>query len=350
MDYYKGLLNSLDRGLVSPVYLFFGEEEYLKEKAVQRFKEKLLPQAADFNLDLLDGEETELSTVVTLAENLPFMAERRLLIVKNAPWFSGKGKNKEEDSDNSKSGGAEEKLLTYLSNPAVTTCLVFIAKDTVDRRKKLFKAVSSAGQAIDFKMLKPAELITWVNQMIKMAGKKIEPAAARALVEANGKWGLLNLENEVKKLLAFLGEGQEITLQDVREVGVTNIEQNIFNVVDDTVAGHTAKALTGIRDLLAMKEQPPKILALLSRQFRISLQVSALIGEGCPEREVAGKLGLHDFVVKKALTQVRNSGTKKLQWALEQIAAIDADIKKGQQDFLPAMENMLIKFNQMKAI
>lgn len=349
MEYYKGLINSLDRGVVSPVYLFFGEEEYLKEKALQRFKEVLLPLAADFNLDILDGEETDPSTVVALAENLPFMAERRVLIVKNTPWFSSKGKGKDsEESVEGKKGGAESSLLAYLSNPAPTTCLIFVTREAVDRRKKLFKAVGGAGQAIDFKALKPVELVTWVNQRVKSAGKKIDPAGARALVEANGKLGLLNLENELAKLLTYIGEGQEISAQAVREVGVTNLEQNIFNVVDDTLAGHTAKALQGIRDLLALKEQPPRILALLSRQFRIALQVQALSQEGCPEREVAGKLGLHDFVVKKAQAQVRSIGVTRLQWALEQMATIDSDIKKGQQEFLPALENMLLQFTQRK--
>ncbi len=350
MEYYKGLMNSLARGQVSPVYLFYGEEEYLKEKIVEKFKEVLLPQAADFNLDVVDGEETEPFTVVSLAENLPFMAERRLVIVKNTPWFSAKGKARdggERAEEDHKTGGKEAPLLDYLSNPSPSTCLVFMTGDAVDRRKKLFKAVGSAGQAIEFKALKPAEMVSWLAQKIKAAGKKIDPAAARALVEANGKLGLLNLENEAEKLLRYLGEEPEITLLDVRQVGVTNVEQNIFTVVDEAVAGHTSNALTGIRELLAMKEQPPKILAMLARQLRIAIQVDALVREGCPEREVAGKLGLHDFVVRKALHQARKSGSRKLEWALEQMAGIDADIKKGQQDFLPAIETTLIKFSRL---
>ncbi|MEW6696385.1 MAG: DNA polymerase III subunit delta [Bacillota bacterium] len=350
MEYYKGLLNSLARGQVSPVYLFFGEEEYLKERAVQKFKEVLLPQAADFNLDIVDGEETDLTTVVSLAENLPFLAERRLIIVKNAPWFSGKGKARdggEESAEENRAGGKEAVLLQYLSSPSPTTCLIFTARETVDRRKKLFKAIGTAGQAVEFKPLKPAEMVAWVSQRIKAAGKKIDPAAARSLVEANGKLGLLNLANEAEKILCYLGEETEVTSQVVMQVGVINIEQNIFTVVDEAVAGHTSHALTGIRELLALKEQPPKILAMLARQLRIAIQVDALVREGCPEREVAGKLGLQDFVVRKALSQARKSGSRKLEWALEQMASIDAGIKKGRQDFLPAIETTLIKFSRL---
>lgn len=348
MEYYKGLINSLQRGVVAPVYLFCGEEEYLKEKAVEKFKEYLLPQAADFNLDLLDGEETEISTVISLAENLPFMAERRLVIVKNAPWFSGgKGKGKEEaaESGEAKVTGKDAVLLEYLNNPAPTTCLIFVARDAVDRRKKAYKAIAAKGQAIDFKMLKTTEMIAWVNQVVKASGKRIDAIAARALVEANGKLGLLNLANEIKKVISYLGTEQEITATAVQEVGTINIEQNIFLVVDDAVAGHTAKALSGIRELLSLKEQPPKILALLARQLRIALQANALLRSGCQEREIAGKMGLPDFVIKKALSQVRRGGSPRIEWALGQIAAIDADIKKGQRDFLPAIETMLIQFN-----
>ncbi|PHJ37173.1 hypothetical protein P378_17880 [Desulforamulus profundi] len=87
MEYYKGLMNSLARGQVSPVYLFYGEEEYLKEKIVEKFKEVLLPQAADFNLDVVDGEETEPFTVVSLAENLPLWRNGDWLLSKIPPGF-----------------------------------------------------------------------------------------------------------------------------------------------------------------------------------------------------------------------------------------------------------------------
>lgn len=347
MEYYKGLINSLQRGVISPVYLFCGEEEYLKEKAVEKFKEYLLPQAADFNLDLLDGEETEISTVISLAEDLPFMAERRLIIVKNAPWFSGKGKGKEgaAESGGAKGTGKDTVLLAYLNNPALTTCLIFMAREAVDRRKKTYKAIAAQGQVIDFKMLKTTQMIAWVNQVVKASGKRIDASAARALVEANGKLGLLNLANEIKKVISYLGTEQEITATAVHEVGTINLEQNIFTVIDEAVLGHTSKALNGIRELLSLKEQPPRILALLARQLRIALQANALLRSGCPEREIAGKMGLPDFVVKKALAQVRRGGSLRIKWALEQTANIDADIKKGRRDFLPAIEMMLIEFN-----
>lgn len=347
MEYYQGLINSLARGQVAPVYLFYGEEEYLKEKAVAKFKEHLLPQAVDFNLDVLDGEETELTTVVSLAENLPFMAERRLVIVKNAPWFKGKAKGSaDQSSGEDKSAGKEGPLLNYLNQPAPTTCLIFVTGDSVDRRKKLFKAVESAGKAVDFKALKANEMAAWVTNQVKARGKKIDAMAVRALVEANGKLGLLNLANEVEKLITYVGEAKDISLTDVQQVGVTNLEQNIFTVVDEAVSGNTAQAITGIKELLALKEQPVKILAMLARQFRLAIQVEALVRTGCPEREVAGKLGLHDFVVRKALAQARKSSTAKLEWALERLAAMDAEIKKGQQDFLPAIANTLIRLSQ----
>jgi len=349
MEYYKSLLNSLERGVVSPVYLFYGEEEYLKEKALAKFKEVLLPQAADFNLDILDGETIEPSTVVSLAENLPFMAERRLVIVKNAHWFKGKGKVKvaeEKPEEENKSSGKEGPLLTYLSQPSPTTCLIFVVGDTVDRRKKLFKYVESVGNAIDFKALKPADLVSWVINRVKTGGKKMNAAAARTLVEANGKLGLLNLEKEVEKLMTYVGGSTEITMEDVNQVAVANVEQNIFTVVDQAVSGNASKALYGIRELLALKEQPPKILAMLARQFRLALQVASLAEEGCTDKEVARKLGLHDFAVRKALLQAKKTGMAKLAWAMEQLAQIDADIKKGRQEFLPAIENILITLNR----
>lgn len=350
MEYYVGLSNSLERGLLAPVYLFYGEEDYLKEKAIRLFKERLLPDIADFNFDILDGDGVEASTVVSLSENLPFLAEKRLVVVKNSPWFKGKAKSKGNEikgEDSEKSSAKEDSLLHYLSNPSPTTCLIFVTGNNVDRRKKLFKVVEAAGRAVDFKALKPAELVSWVVDRFKQAGKKIPPIAARSLVEANGKLGLMNLNNEVEKLMTFTWDKKEVTLQDVEMVAVPNLEQNIFYVVDEAVSGNFPKALAGIRELLTMKEAPPKILSMLGRQFRLAIQAEALVLEGCPERELAGKLGVQDFVARKALGQARRSGSTRLEAALEQLAEIDAGIKRGQLEFLPAIENAMLKLSRI---
>ncbi|MDO7788250.1 DNA polymerase III subunit delta [Desulforamulus aquiferis] len=352
MEYYVGLKNSLERGIIAPVYLFHGEEEYLKEKAISMFKDYLLPGAADFNLDIIDGEGTgtEISTVISLAENLPFLAEKRLVIVKKAPWFKGKGKSKVTGAKvekQDKSDGNEELFFKYLNDPSPSTCLIFVTGDPVDRRKKLFKAIESSGRVIDFKSLKAAEMVNWVIERFKHAGKKISPPAARLLVDANGRLGLMNLYNEVEKLMTFAWDKKEVSPQDVEMVVVLNLEQNIFTVVDEAVVGNLSRALAGIRELLTLKEPPVKILTMLGRQFRLAIQAEALVKEGCPERELAGRLGVHDFVARKALGQARKSGPARLRYALEQLSSMDAAIKKGRQDFLPAIENTLINLNRI---
>lgn len=348
MQYYEGLINSLKRGLVAPVYLFYGEEEYLKERALENFIHHLLPQAADFNLDILDGTEVEPASVVALAENMPFFADKRLVLVKNSPWFKGADKTKGNEAKikEEKNSGKEEPLLNYLANPSPSTCLIFTAGASVDRRKKLYKTIETVGQAIDFKALKPVEMTSWVIDKCKAQGKKINSTAAKNLVEANGKLGLLNLYNEVEKIITYAGERTDITISDVEAVAVKNIDQNIFAVVDDAVSGNLAKALGGINDLLAMKEPPQKILSMLGRQFRLALLADALVQENKSEREIASMLGVHDFVAKKSVLQARRSGTSKLEWALEQLVLIDAGIKKGKHDFLPALENTLINISQ----
>ena len=97
---YQSLLNSIERGVLSPVYLLYGDEDYLQELLVHKLKEHLVsPGFGAFNLDELDGEKAAPGQIVGSANTLPVFAQKRLVIVKNPPFFqTGKIDNEEERS------------------------------------------------------------------------------------------------------------------------------------------------------------------------------------------------------------------------------------------------------------
>ncbi|MGQ9824689.1 MAG: DNA polymerase III subunit delta, partial [Desulfotomaculales bacterium] len=184
---YQVFLKKLEKGQFAPVYLFSGEEDYLRAQACRELAGRLLPgEAAQFNLDLVDGEETPLEEVVALTRTAPFFGARRVVIVRHAPYFAGRGKKAAAPGDRDAAGSpegakeavsaGEKSLLEYLRNPSKTVCLVFETGLPADRGKKIFQAVKAAGEVIEFTRPKKEELVGWLLRRAAREGKKMAPA------------------------------------------------------------------------------------------------------------------------------------------------------------------------------
>lgn len=352
MQAYLDLLRKLEKGQVAPVYLFCGEEDYLRAQACRELTGRLLTgETAQFNLDFVDGEETSLEKVVALARTAPFFSSRRLVIVRHAPYFAGRGKKAAGPGDRDVAGPPEEakeavsagekSLLEYLCDPSKTACLVFETGLPVDGRKKIFQAVKAAGEVIEFARLHREELNRWLLKNAARAGKKMDPAAADLLVSRVGP-GMTLLANELQKLIAHTGEREAITREDVLLLSPRLTEENIFAVMDSLGERRAQKALAGIRDLLAAGEPPPVILAMVARQFRLLLQGKELAERGAKASQIAGELKIPPFVAKKIMAQSASFTSERLEDILRQLLEMDAAIKTRGRDFYPAFEDFVI--------
>ncbi len=350
MQAYINFLQKLEQGQVAPVYLFYGEEDYLRRQAVSELTRRLLPaEAAQFNYDLLDGEEASLGMVISLAQAPPFLSSRRLVVVRHAPYFAGRGKKVPdagadalpEEEAKEKAAPEEKAFLAYLQNPAPTACLVLETGHPVDQRKKIFKAVQKTGQAIEFARLRSADLNRWLLKQAARAGKKMAPAAADLIINRVGQ-SMTLLNNELQKLIAYTGESGMITREDVLQTTPRLVEENIFAVVDALGERRAKRALAGIRDLLAAGEPPPVILAMVARQFRLLLQVKELAAAGAQAAEISKQLGIPPFVAKKIIAQSANFSFGQIEQTLEQLLEFDVAIKSGRQEFYPAVEKLVL--------
>jgi len=346
MDYYIELLNSLKRGVIAPVYLFYGEETYLREQAVARFKEYFFPgRDQDLNFDLIDGEDAGPEDIVARAETLPFFAAKRLVVVKNPSFFkSAKKAGKEEIEDGEETAGPvkETALLEYFDNPAGATCLIFTTGDPVDKRKRLFKAVQKNGRAVEFTCLNRSDLSRWLAQRARAAGRKFAPGAAETLLDTVGP-SLQKLAAEMEKLVNFTAGQEVITPAEVRKVCPPGLEESIFAVVDAVGNKKAGEALAAIRELLAAKEPPFRLLAMIIRQFRLLLQVKDLLGRGCPAGQIPARLKIHPYVARKTAVQCRNFSRESLLEAFQLLLELDESVKTGRQEFYPALEIFLLK-------
>jgi len=345
VKYFIELLNSLKKGAVAPVYIFYGEETYLREQAVARFKEHLVHDESGMNYDLMDGEAVTPADIVARAETHPFFADKRLVVVRNPVFFkpAGKsGKNAAEADEEVKNSEKEMPLLNYLKNPLISTCLIFTTGEPVDKRKKLFQLIKKNGQAIDFTLLSRGELTRWLAQKAGAAGKRFTPEAADAFLESAGP-SLQKLMLELDKLFNYTAGCEVITPVDVHQVCLPGVEENIFAIVDALGNKRCGEALAGIREMLAAKEPPLRLLSMITRQFRLLLQVQELMERGYPAREISARLKMHPYVYKKIAAQCQNFDCVRLAGALESLLELDSAVKTGRQEFYPAIEAFLLK-------
>lgn len=342
-------VKKFDPDKIAPVYFFYGEEDYLRRWATRELARCVLQEETrEFNYDLVDGEEDPLEKILSLARTPPFLAPRRLVIVRHAPYFMGRGRKgrkpeeeKEDKEDKETLVPGEKDLLSYLQSPADTTCLVFETGQTVDQRRKLFKILQKTAQVMEFPFLHNEELKRWLLQRAGKAGKKMAPRTADLLISRVGR-GMTLLDNELKKLISCVGDKNIITSEDVRMVTVPVAEESIFAVVDALGERQVGKALGGIKDLLINGEPAPVILTMVVRQFRLILQAKEMVSKGEQPAGLSSRLGAPPFVIRKILAQSKNFSLEQLQQILEKLLELDVALKTGRQEFFPAIENLTI--------
>ena len=226
------ILKDLKQKKFAPVYFLHGEEPYFIDKISDYIEENVLPEAEKgFNQVILYGKDVDMAAVMGNAKRFPMMAERQVVIVKEAQEIKDIGR---EDG--------QEQLIAYLNNPLVSTILVLAHKNKkLDARKKLAKEVDAKGVLFESKKLYDNQVEPFVADLIRENGYKINHNASRIFSQYVGN-NLSRINNEFEKLTVNLKEGQEIDELIVqRNIGISK-EYNIFELQNALVQRNVEKA------------------------------------------------------------------------------------------------------------
>jgi len=319
----KEFNDSIKRGEFKRVYLLYGEERYL----VNHYAEALASAIGE--PDNFDNTATAAS-IIMAAENLPFLAEKRLVRVRDSKLFAS-GRKAESEA-----------MTAYLPNVPDTTVLLFTEAD-VDRRGRLYKSVVAQGSAVECEPPSPQALTTWLTRIFKDKGKAIDPTAANLLIRYTAH-NMTTLTQESEKLAAYTGPRDTITTVDIEAICSPTLQTRVFDMIAAMANGRTASALDMYHNMLLMKEQPLMILAMIIRQFRILLMVKAASDKHLPKAQMAKSLGLRSFVVDEALSQGRRFTIEKLFKALCDCQDIDIKIKTGLINAEVGVELLILQY------
>lgn len=336
---YQELKAHIAQGKLAPVYLFYGDEEVLKEEAVAELQDALKKKTAG-NLEVEQlSEEYSLDKILEIANTLPLFTQGKLLIIPNPQFLQVK-----KSQNRQKAGKTDVLLQNYLDNPSPLSHIIFLVKGKVDSGKKEFKILQQKGLAVEFNRLKGRELLDWVKERFIKYGKNPTYQVLDYLVACVGS-DLALLDKEVEKVCLYLGEeDQEVPLEAIQEIVSKTTQTTIFNLVDAFAEGRGTQAIGFCRDLLKAGEKEILIVYMLARQFRLILEAKLYTEKGYTQGQLAQILQTPAFAVSKALRQGRKFSISQLVDILEKLLELDVALKTGQGNPTLLLETAIADF------
>ncbi|WP_270179348.1 DNA polymerase III subunit delta [Alkalihalobacillus sp. CinArs1] len=331
----------IKQGNLDPVYLLTGTEAFLIHDLVKLIIEKGLPEEErEFSLATYDLNETPVQEAIEEAETMPFLGEKRIVILKN-PTFLTAVKDKSKVEHNI------DVLVKYAENPSPFTILIIEAPyEKLDERKKLVKSLKKSGAFVKAEALQDHHLGDWLQLRAKELNVTLDKEGEERLVQLIGSH-LMLLQQEIDKMALYVGEGGTVSEDIVDLLVARTLENDIFALIDRIVRKDLNTAFRILYDLLKINEEPIKILSLIGRQFRIIYQVSELAKRGYGQKQMASQLKLHPYAVKIAHQQSKAFNEAQLLFILDQIAETDYEMKTGKMEKKLLLELLLTKIKSI---
>lgn len=332
-------------------YVFHGDDAFGLGEELARLRGKLAGGDAamgDLNTTILEGSGLTLSELRHACDSIPFMADRRLVIVHGLLARLAPGKRASTDAAGKKE--LLDQLADYLPKLPSTTRLIFVENETLPASHPILKVAAAEGKHRRafvklYRLPRERELPRWIRQRAEEKGGEISSEAVSMLAALVGT-DLRLLEQEIEKLLLY-ADGRQVTTDDVAALVSHARETSIFDLVDCVGRRQTDRALRLLHRLLDDGQAPLYLLAMLARQIRILIQVSELQARQLTPKEIAGRLKLHPYVVEKGLAQARNFDLAQLEAAHEHLIKADWAIKTGEADEVLALDMLVVALTRI---
>ena len=231
-------------------------------------------------------------------------------------------------------------LVSYAENPAPFSVLVLVAS-SLAKNTRLYKALDKAGAVSQYAAPKPSELPGWVMSLFKSMDRQLPRDAAEVLVRAVGK-DLRRLQSEADKVVAYAGDRQSLTREDVEAVVAETVAPSIFEFLDAMGSRDCATALRLLAGLIAAGESLNGVHAMAVRHIRSLMSASALRDRGATEKLVASELHMAPWQTRNLVRQAAGFSDEELVAALAAAAEAEARMKTSQGDPRLVFERWLI--------
>jgi len=317
-DAYQKLKADIAAGTPETAYLFYGEESYLREYYLGELRRALVPAGfEEFNYHCLEGKDLTVQALGEMAEAMPMMAERTLIVVTDWDLF-----RMNEDQ--------REKLIAFLDDVPPYCCVVFVY-DTVEYKpnrtmKKLCAALDRRVQAVEFRPADNSDLVVWIGRRFKALGKAIDRQTAEYLIFLCG--GLMTgLVPEIQKIGTY-ARGKSITKADIDAVADPVLDAVVFDMTNAITAADYDRAAALLDELLKQQEEPFLLLGAIGRELRRIYTARLAIDTGRDRRWLMDLWGYRsDYPVKLLLEAARKTSAGWCADAVKMCQVLDRRMK-----------------------
>lgn len=312
MDEVVKIINDIKAGNIKPIYFLMGEEPYYIDKLTEYIEDNVLSEdEKGFNQMVIYGRDTSVDEIVSNAKRYPMMADRQVVIVKEAQELAR----------------TIDKLESYIENPQPTTVLVIAYKyKTVDKRKKWVKLIDKTGVLFESQKLKEYKVGEWVKRVLQGRGYGIEPKAMQMLVEYLGN-DLSRIANELTKLEIILPKGSTITPSHIEvNIGISK-DYNVFELRKALGDKDQFRAYQIVNYFAQNSKENPMVvvIAQLFSFFSSLLKFHGLKDKS--QGNVAKELGVNPYFVADYVTASKNYPMKKVSGIVSTLRNIDGKSK-----------------------
>jgi len=323
VDALEELKSTFLRKAFHPIYLFWGEEDFLIDEALESLIDNAVEEATkSFNLDILYGSEVDVRSIVAYAASFPMMAERRVVIVREFDKLSNK-----------------DALLPYAEHPSSSTVLVLVA-GRPDFRLTFFKAAKKLAAVVEFKRLYENNIPGWITERVEGLGKAITPEACQIMLSYVGR-SLREIQNEIDKIFIFVDGKKVVEAIDVTAVVGMSKQYNIFELQKAIGHRNLSRSLEVLEGMLNVGENPVGIIVMLTKYFQKLCQIHELRNTEGSAQQIPALLQISPFFMKEYMDAAGEFSANQLDKCFVTILEADEELKSSAKEARLIMTLML---------
>lgn len=321
---------------IKPLYLIYGEEQYLVQTAINKIKKTFGERILGINYIQVD--ESNVESLISVLETPAFGYDKKLVIVKNSGLFKKDGRKK--------SGSPlQDKIADYITNnfEIIEDENILIFTEIEADKNVVYEAVQKKGIVANIEELKPIQIVRRLKQICGMYNVKCDDSTLNYLIEISGT-NLQSLINEIRKLIEFAGKDGTITKDAVDNLAVRQIESVIFELTDNLAIRKIDVALDILDNLIYQKEAIQKILVTLYNHFKKIYLCTIAMKEN---RDIVTSLDLkpnQTFLVSKYKKQASYFKEDELRKILKELIDLDYNFKNGKIDLDLGLRSILCNY------
>lgn len=323
----QNVIDAAHRGTFAPVHVLLGSERFLIERAIGLLKRASLGDGPPgFNDDVFHGASSLSGRkVIAAARTLPMMAKARFVLVRDVDKMST---------------AEQEPLAEYIGVASETTCLVLVA-EKLHGGSKLAKAATTAKVIAEAAPLTGQPLRRFATAEAKRRGHAISGRATEALVESVGE-DLAAIDDALERLSLYVGDGEKIDTDEVEACVSRIAADSIWALVDAVGMRDVPRALAAAGSLLDNREEPLRILAMVTRQLRIVAKMRDALRSGLRGGDAAREAGAPPFKASELTESAKRFGASDLAFAFDTLAEADLALKGSKRPDACVLEESIL--------